>query len=171
MINCFIRKLGIVTSAAKEAGICRENHYHWMKIPEYKKAVESINEICIDFVEGKLYKLIDDGNPNVTMFYMKTKGKNRGYRETIENINHNYNSDWTASVIEAHEKREKIVEGVVESKEEVIVDEPIGIDNIKKTNDFKKLSTPSRTPLIAVKSSIKINPCLPIKSTASTKSL
>ena len=51
---------------------------------------------------------------------MKTKGKNRGYRETIENINHNYNSDWTASVIEAHEKREKIVEGVVESKKEVI---------------------------------------------------
>lgn len=84
MINALIKKLGIVTAAAKEVGICRETHYLWMKNPQYKEAVESINEIAVDFVEGKLYQLINNGNPNATLFYMKTKGRHRGYIERQE---------------------------------------------------------------------------------------
>jgi len=35
-------------------------------------------------VESKLLKLIDDGNPQAIMFFLKTQGKHRGYTERTE---------------------------------------------------------------------------------------
>jgi len=126
MLEALKVNYGIVSFAADQVGINRKTHYDWLKNdPEYKKEHDYIAEIAVDIVEHELFKQIKSGNHVATIFFLKTKGKNRGYRETIENINKNYNTDWTASVIEAHEKREKIVEGVVESKEEVIVDVPV----------------------------------------------
>ena len=38
----------------------------------------------MDFVESKLYKLINDGAEASTIFYLKTKGRKRGYAEKHE---------------------------------------------------------------------------------------
>jgi len=60
-------------------------HYDWLKSdPVYKAAVESIQESVIDFAESHLYKLVKEGNPAATIFYLKTKGKKRGYIERQE---------------------------------------------------------------------------------------
>jgi hypothetical protein len=52
--------------------------------PEYKTAIQELGDVALDFAESKLHKLIDQGNPAATIFYLKTKGKNRGYIERQE---------------------------------------------------------------------------------------
>lgn len=85
MLNALEKSLGIVTTAAKNVGIHRQTHYDWMKKDEdYKKAVEEINEVALDFAESSLHKQIADKVPTSTIFYLKTKGKKRGYIERQE---------------------------------------------------------------------------------------
>ena len=43
-----------------------------------------IGDIALDFAESKLYELIKEANVPATLFYLKTKGKNRGYIERQE---------------------------------------------------------------------------------------
>ena len=38
----------------------------------------------MDFAESHLYKLVKEGNPAATIFFLKTKGKARGYVERQE---------------------------------------------------------------------------------------
>ena len=88
MLKALEASLGIVTVAAKNAGIDRSTHYQWLKDdPEYKAAVDSLEDMVIDFAESKLHKLIMDGDTSATIFFMKCKGKRRGYVERQE-INH-----------------------------------------------------------------------------------
>jgi hypothetical protein len=85
MLEALELSLGIVSTAAKKANVDRSMHYDWLKSdPEYKAAVESIQESVIDFAESHLYKLVKEGNPAATIFYLKTKGKKRGYIERQE---------------------------------------------------------------------------------------
>ena len=85
MIEALEKSLGIVSTAARVVGIHRDTHYRWMKEDEqYKAAVDSVNEGVIDFAESKLHNLISNGDTAATIFYMKTKGKKRGYIERQE---------------------------------------------------------------------------------------
>jgi predicted DNA-binding transcriptional regulator AlpA len=85
MVEALEKALGIVTQACKVVGIARVTHYRWMKDDdEYRDAVEKLGDVALDFAESKLHKLIDQGNPAATIFYLKTKGKNRGYIERQE---------------------------------------------------------------------------------------
>jgi len=104
MISALEKSLGIVTTASKESGVSRSIHYQWLQQDEeYKAAVQSIEDIALDFVESKLFQKItgvtiqsgvnDEGEaivyevpPSDTacIFYLKTKGKNRGYIERTE---------------------------------------------------------------------------------------
>jgi hypothetical protein len=49
---------------------------------DYKAAVEELSDVAIDFAESQLHKQIKDGNSTATIFFLKTKGKKRGYVET-----------------------------------------------------------------------------------------
>jgi len=103
MLEALEKCLGVVTEAAKLAGIDRWTHYNWLKEdPEYKKSVESLEDVSLDFAESKLFEKINgvemakegkDGEahlytlpPDTTaiIFYLKTKGKKRGYVERQE---------------------------------------------------------------------------------------
>lgn len=85
MIRALEKHLGIVTAAAKEVGIERSTHYDWYKDdPDYKLAVDSIENIALDFAESKLHTQIDKGDTTATIFFLKTKGKKRGYIEKTE---------------------------------------------------------------------------------------
>ena len=77
--------MGIVSSACKKAGIDRSTYYGWRKEdPEFANACDEAYDHAADFVESKLYQLINEGNPSAIIFYSKTKMKNRGYVERIE---------------------------------------------------------------------------------------
>jgi hypothetical protein len=85
MIEALEKSLGIVTTATKSVGISRETHYRWLKEdPEYKEKVDSIGDMALDFAESQLHKQIREGNSTATIFFLKTKGKNRGYIERQE---------------------------------------------------------------------------------------
>lgn len=85
MIEALEKSLGIVTTACKQVGIARVTHYEWLKDdPEYKASVESIADLALDFAESQLHKQIQNGEVSSTIFYLKTKGKKRGYVERQE---------------------------------------------------------------------------------------
>ena len=108
MIQALTDSLGIVSNACRAVGIDRGTHYIWLKEdPEYKADVEDISEVAIDFAESKLHekmngvtigKFTPDGElttyeqpPSDTalIFYLKTKGKKRGYVERSEVVQTN----------------------------------------------------------------------------------
>jgi hypothetical protein len=85
MLQALEKTLGVVTTAARQAGIERTTHYNWLKEDaEYKRAVESIDDVALDFAESKLHSLIQNDDTAATIFYLKTKGKKRGYIERQE---------------------------------------------------------------------------------------
>jgi len=85
MLEALEKSLGVVTSACKNVGIVRSTHYLWLDTdPEYKKAVDDISNVALDYAESKLHSQITKENPTAIIFYLKTKGKKRGYVERQE---------------------------------------------------------------------------------------
>lgn len=85
LLEALERSLGIVTTACERAGISRQSHYNWMRSDsKYRDAVNLIQERTLDFAESSLHKSIREGNVTATIFYLKTKGKGRGYVERQE---------------------------------------------------------------------------------------
>jgi len=85
MLAALVKALGNISVACKETGVCRQSHYDWMKLdPEYAKGVGAIDEASIDFAELALMRQIKNDNTTATIFYLKTKGKGRGYIERQE---------------------------------------------------------------------------------------
>ena len=85
LIESLAKSLGVVTSACKGANCSRETFYKYCKEdPQFKSKVDDIGNITLDFAESQLHKQIMDGNTTATIFYLKTKGKKRGYVERSE---------------------------------------------------------------------------------------
>ena len=80
MLRLFASPLGLVTKALESVGIDRRTHYRWMKEDEeYSQAVRDVESVSRSRSQSKLHKLIESGNPVAIIFYLKTKGKARGY--------------------------------------------------------------------------------------------
>ncbi len=75
------KNFGNVTLTCDAIGISRFEVYKWRKDdPEFNNAVEEINEVSLDMVEGVMMKaILEDGNARLIMFYLNSKGKKRGY--------------------------------------------------------------------------------------------
>ena len=85
IIEALEKSLGVVTTACKNVGIARSTFYEWYKKDEeFKAEVNSISDLALDFAESQLHKQIQDGSTGATIFYLKTKGKKRGYVERHE---------------------------------------------------------------------------------------
>jgi len=82
MIQALESSLGVVTTACKKVDVPRSTFYKWIKEDaEFAEQVKDITNIALDFAESHLHKQIEDDNTAATIFYLKTKGKNRGYVE------------------------------------------------------------------------------------------
>lgn len=93
---------GNVSKACEAVGVARRTYYQYLNNDaQFREQIEDIDEANLDFAESKIRELIDgvhlgveqDGEmvvyktqPNVTatIFYLKTKGKKRGYVEKQE---------------------------------------------------------------------------------------
>ncbi len=71
---------GNISSACAVAEVSREAWRSWKREDEdFKNKVIEIQEKITDYVEGKLLGHIKKNSLDATMFYLKTKGKDRGY--------------------------------------------------------------------------------------------
>ena len=85
LLKALESSLGVITTALKATDLSRTNFYKWLKEDEeFAKAVKDIENIALDFGESQLHKQIGDGNTSATIFFLKTKGKKRGYIERNE---------------------------------------------------------------------------------------
>jgi len=85
VIQALEKHLGIITAAAKEVGVRRETIYLWLRTDEeFKKQFDLVSEYTLDFVENQLLKKIKEGNDKAIMFYMRYKGKSRGYVDNLD---------------------------------------------------------------------------------------
>ncbi len=93
MLEALEKYKGIVTSSAQAVGIHRSTHYQWLREDhDYAEAVAEIQDVALDFVESQLLKRVEAEDTHAIIFYLKTKGRRRGYTERVEHqIGHNHN--------------------------------------------------------------------------------
>lgn len=85
MLEALEKTLGVVTTACKQVGISRETHYRWLREDSaYSDACSDVGNVTLDFAESKLHEAILEGNIAAIIFFLKTKGKVRGYIERQE---------------------------------------------------------------------------------------
>jgi hypothetical protein len=85
ILKALEQSLGVVTVACKKADVPRSTFYKWINEDEaFAIAVNDIENIALDFAESQLHSQIGNGNTSATIFYLKTKGKKRGYIERQE---------------------------------------------------------------------------------------
>lgn len=74
-----------VMATCTALNMSRSTFYKWRdKYPKLKEMLEEAEESIIDFAESKLVEHINDGDTTALIFFLKTKGKKRGYVEQIE---------------------------------------------------------------------------------------
>ena len=79
--------LGIVSTACNRTGISRSSFYKWYKEDEeFRKKVDDIDNVKLDYVETKLFKNIENEKEKSIIFYLQHKGHKRGYIQK-QNIN------------------------------------------------------------------------------------
>ena len=81
------KKMTNITIACQEAGIPRRTYYDWRESdPEFAAACDEAVEMVYDTVESVMYKkVLVDQETTCLIYFTKTKLKNRGYVERIEN--------------------------------------------------------------------------------------
>tara|TARA_Y100001937_G_C7031248_1_gene290187 strand:+ start:248 stop:607 length:360 start_codon:yes stop_codon:yes gene_type:complete len=85
ILKALEQSLGVVTMACKKAKVPRSTFYKWLNEDnDFAKKVKDIENVALDFAESQLHQQIGKGIPSSTMFYLKTKGKHRGYVERTE---------------------------------------------------------------------------------------
>lgn len=76
---------GFITVAAKSLGVTHQAVSLYIKShPELQELIQSIEESYLDFAEGQLITLIKEKDRAAIFFYLKCKGKERGYIERAE---------------------------------------------------------------------------------------
>lgn len=85
MILAIQKSNGFVSAACADLGCSRKTFYQKLKMmPTVQQAIDEIREKRTDYVESKMMKLIDELNPTMIIFYLKTQAKGRGYVERQE---------------------------------------------------------------------------------------
>ena len=80
-----VKSHGVVTEACNKAGVSRAQFYRWWNADDkFREECDDIQEQAVDFVESALFKQIKEGNITGQIFYLKTKGKHRGYVEKTQ---------------------------------------------------------------------------------------
>lgn len=84
-LTAYKNTMGNISISCEKVGISRRTYYDYIKNdPDFVEQVEDLNERNLDFAESQLLKQIKDDNTTSLIFYLKTKGKGRGYIERTE---------------------------------------------------------------------------------------
>lgn len=81
-LECLKSCGGLISLACKKSRIVgRTQFYQWKKDdPEFARRVDEIIEDTVDYVESKLLAKVEKNETVAIIFYLKAKGKERGYK-------------------------------------------------------------------------------------------
>ncbi len=80
------KKSANVTATCTALNVSRTIFYKWKnRYPKLEALLDEVDESLLDFAESKLLENIQDGDVTSLIFFLKTKGKKRGYVEQVEN--------------------------------------------------------------------------------------
>ena len=84
-IEALRNNLGHISNACEAAKIGRRTYYDWIdKDKNFKEDVDHVQDSLLDLAESKLLENIENNENTAIIFYLKTKGKRRGYIEKQE---------------------------------------------------------------------------------------
>lgn len=110
-IEAYKANTGNATKASEAIGINRRTFSRWYNSdPDFAAAIDAVNEEQIDIAESELNKHIESGNLTAIIFYLKTKGKGRGYVERVE-------TDSRVVMKDAKEARDKLLHEFFDEQE------------------------------------------------------
>jgi hypothetical protein len=82
LLKALEKSMGIVANACKIVNLDRTTFYrYYNEDEEFKEAVDNMQDYVLDFAESKLLENIKDKKETSIIFYLKTKGRKRGYIE------------------------------------------------------------------------------------------
>lgn len=91
VLNAIKGSAGIITTIQKRLSAEIEHNVSWPCTKEYtekwaetREAMEGERQTTLDVAEGTIVKEIYNNNPEMAKWYLKMKGKDRGYVETQE---------------------------------------------------------------------------------------
>ena len=91
IIQMYEKKGCNITATCSALGISRKTFYEWReKKKKLAEGLEEVDESILDWAESKLKEHIDNDDLQALIFFLRTKGKKRGYVEKTEsdvNIN------------------------------------------------------------------------------------
>jgi hypothetical protein len=74
-----------ISQACAAVDISRSTFYDWLTTDLlFAAAIKDIDEALLDWAESMLFKGIKDGDHTLLIFFLKTKGKGRGYIEKVD---------------------------------------------------------------------------------------
>ena len=77
--------LGNISQSCKASNIGRQTYYDWVNDDEeFKHSCKDVEESLLDLAENRLLEKIDNSDITAIIFFLKTKGKKRGYIEKQE---------------------------------------------------------------------------------------
>jgi len=101
LLEALVKSLGIVSTACLSVDVSRTTYYkYYNEDKDFKTLVDDISDVAIDFAESKLFDLMREGHPTAIIFYLKTKGKKRGYVEKQElDLGNNFPTNITVEFV------------------------------------------------------------------------
>ena len=82
LLKALEKSMGIVSKACEIAKLDRSTFYKYYNEDEqFASDVDNMQEYVLDFAESKLLENIKDKKETSIIFYLKTKGRKRGYVE------------------------------------------------------------------------------------------
>ena len=82
LLKALEKSMGIVSKACEIVKLDRSTFYKYYNEDEqFKHDVDNMQEYVLDFAESKLLENIKDKKETSIIFYLKTKGRKRGYVE------------------------------------------------------------------------------------------
>ena len=86
IVSTYEKKGCNISATCTALDIDRKTFYKWRELDkDLDESLKEVEESLIDFTESKLLEKISEGDMTAIIFHLKTKGKQRGYIERVEN--------------------------------------------------------------------------------------
>jgi hypothetical protein len=88
-LKIYAKQLCNIAKTCKAVGIDRITFYRWYENDaKFHQAVDDLENVRLDFAEDMLNIKMQQGDSTAIIFFLKTKGKHRGYVEkVIQDVN------------------------------------------------------------------------------------